>query len=134
VLAFSSAQDDTRQLNLFVTPYPDTRERRQVTSEGGTQPRFSHDGRELFYLAGTRTEAGLLRGQIHVVPVTSTPLTIGAPRTLFTEGDAGDRGPSLSGFDVAPDGRLIMTRPAPPVPGDEARLVLLQNWPASIKR
>jgi len=58
----------------------------------------------------------------------------GAPRTIFTEGDAGDRGPTLSGFAVAPDGRLVMTRVAPSAPGDEARLVLLQNWPASIRK
>jgi hypothetical protein len=83
---------------------------------------------------GTRTSAGLTRGELNVVTVKSTPLTIGAPTTVLTEGTAGERGPALSGFGVAPDGRLIMTRSAPPAPGDEARLVLLQNWPASIKK
>ena len=41
-------------------------------------------------------------------------------------------GPTLSGFDVAADGRLLMTRVAPAAPGEQARTVLLQNWMGSI--
>jgi serine/threonine-protein kinase len=134
LLAYCPRQDDTQQLNLFVTTYPDMGERRQITSEGGTQPKFSHDGTELFYLSGTRTEGGVTRGQLHVVPVKSTSLTTGAPKTILTESSGGDRGPAISGFDVAPDGRLIMTRVVPSAAGDEARLILLQNWPASIRK
>ncbi len=84
LLAYSARQDETPQLNLFVATYPDMRDRRQITSESGTQPRFSRNGTELFYLSGSRTETGVTRGQLHVVPVKSTPLTIGAPKTILT--------------------------------------------------
>jgi hypothetical protein len=134
LLVFAATQDETLQLNLFVTTYPDAGERRQVTSEGGTQPRFSPDGSELFYTSGTRIPGGLLRGRLDVVSVKSIPVTVGAPKTIWTEGDPAERGPTLSGFDVGPDGRLMMTRVAPSAPGDEARLLLLQNWPASIRK
>ena len=112
--------------------YPDLRERRQVTSSGGTQPRFSRDGHELFYASGTRTAAGLTRGEIRVVTVGAAPLTIGESRTILGDGSKDDRGAKVSGFDVGPDGRLILSRAAPLAPGDEARIVLLQNWPAAI--
>jgi len=37
-------------------------------------------------------------------------------------------------FDVAADGRLLMTRRADPLPGDEARVMLIQNWLAAIRK
>ena len=36
------------------------------------------------------------------------------------------------GFDVAADGRLLMTRSAPQTEGDEPRAVLRQNWMAAL--
>ena len=35
---------------MYVVPYPPTGERWQVSSNGGVQPRWRADGRELFYL------------------------------------------------------------------------------------
>ena len=132
LLAIASSQPDTQQINITVMTYPDLRERRQVTSNGGTQPRFSRDGRELFYASGSRTAAGLSRGELRVVTVRAAPLTIGESRTILADGSPDDRGAKVSGCDVAPDGRLLMSRAAPLAPGDEARIVLLQNWPAAI--
>ena len=134
LLAIASTQPDTQQVNITVMTYPDLRERRQVTSDGGTQPRFSRDGRELFFASGTRNAAGLSRGELRAVTVRAAPLTIGAPRTILADGSKDDRAVRISGFDVAPDGRLIMSRAVPVAPGDEARIVLLQNWPAAIRQ
>ena len=134
LLAIASTQPNTQQLNITVMTYPELRERGQVTSNGGTQPRFSRDGHELFFASGARTAAGLSRGELRVVTVKAAPLTIGAPRTILADGPKDDRGVRISGFDVAPDGRLIMSRAAPLAPGDEARIVLLQNWPAAIRK
>ena len=115
--------------NVFVTTLPDLRERRQVTSSGGVRPKFSRDGKELFYFSGTRT-GGSTRGQLNVVSLAMNPLTIGAPSVVLVEDPA--RGLSFTSFDVAADGRLLMTRRADPLPGDEARVVLIQNWLAAI--
>ena len=60
------------------------------------------------------------------------PLTIGAPSVVLVEDPA--RGLSFTSFDVAADGRLLMTRRADPLPGDEARVVLIQNWLAAIRK
>jgi hypothetical protein len=40
----------------------------------------------------------------------------------------------MSSFDVALDGRLLMTRRAPQDEGDERRAVLRQNWVAAVAR
>ena len=61
--------------------------------------------------------------------MTMTPLTIGAPSVVLVADPA--HGISFTSFDVAEDGRLLMTRRADPQPGDEARVVLMQNWLAA---
>jgi len=136
LLAYSTTDPATGQLNIWVATYPDLRERRQITSAGGTFPHFSHDGRELFYVSGTRT-GSLTRGQLQVVSIKTSPLTAGVPTVLFIEGEGaagGDRALGLTTFDAAPDGRLLMTRRVPPEPGNEARVVLLQNWMEAIRK
>jgi hypothetical protein len=47
--------------------------------------------------------------------------------------DAAD-GTQFPLFDVSADGRLLVTRRADPQPGDEARVVLMQNWQAAIRK
>ena len=130
LLAFTDTTGGMQQQsNVFVTTLPDLRERRQVTSSGGIRPKFSRNGKELFYLSGTRV-GGSTRGQLNAVSIAMDPLTIGAPSVVLVEDPA--RGPSVASFDVAADGRLLMTRKADPLPGDEARVVLIQNWLAAI--
>jgi serine/threonine-protein kinase len=131
MLAYTVASDDTQQANVFVATLPDLRERRQVTSNGGVRPKFSRDGKELFYFSGTRA-GGSTRGELNVVSLSTNPLTIGRPSVVLVEDQA--RGLSFSSFDVAADGRLLMTRAADPLPGDEARLLLIQNWLAAIRK
>jgi hypothetical protein len=44
-------------------------------------------------------------------------------------------GPQIHAFEVSPDGkRFLMTKPVVQSPGDESRLVLMQNWTAALKR
>jgi hypothetical protein len=70
---------------------------------------------------------------LRVASIATAPLSIGAPRVLFTAGDPSSGAPTHSGFDVARDGRLLMTQVLLTAPGDEARLVLLQNWPMAAR-
>jgi hypothetical protein len=130
LLAFTDADGDTRLTNIFVATLPDLRERRQVTSTGGVQPKFSRDNTQLFYFSGTRTDAGTTHAQLSAVSITMNPLTISAPSVVLVEDPA--RGLTFTAFDVAADGRLLMTRRAGASPGDEARVVFVQNWVAAI--
>jgi hypothetical protein len=137
LLAYATIDPATAQLNVWLATYPDLRERRQVTSSGGTLPRFSRDGRELFYVSGSRPDAPTRRGQIQFVSIKTSPLTVGVPTVLLIEGEGaagGDQPLGLTPFDAAPDGRLLMTRRVPPEPGNEDRIVLLQNWTGAIKK
>jgi Tol biopolymer transport system component len=133
LLAFADVEPVTNRLNIFVTTWPDARERQQVTTEGGTWPRFARDSRRLFFMTGGRTTTtGATRGELRVVTVTASPLSVGTAKLLMVEGEAGT--PSFDSFAVASDDRILMTRVAPASPGSTARLVLLQNWRAAMGR
>jgi hypothetical protein len=135
-LAFAAMGRGTSRLSVFMTTYPDLRQRLEVTA-AGSAPRFSRDGRELFYLRGGRTAAGVTQGALEVVSIGTSPLTASAPTPLLTDGEGlagGERAITIQAFDPAPDGRLLIARLVPPGPGEETRFILLQNWPASIRK
>ena len=104
------------------------------TRDEGGRPKFSRDGKSLWYVSGGRP-SGAARGQLDIAPVTMNHLTIVAPSVVLVENPANGlsfpairRGGGWTAADDPP------TRRADPLPGDEARLVLVQNWVAATKK
>ncbi len=83
---------------VYVQPFPEGPGRPQVSSKGGRQPRWSRDGKEIFYVEGDALMA---------VPVSTTPtFSAGMPTLLFQgKGAFADRGHS---YDVSPDGKKFV--------------------------
>jgi Tol biopolymer transport system component len=123
LLAYA-AREDTIQFNVYLMAFPSGTPRRQVTSSGGTSPRFSPDGRELYFLSGGPSESGAPEGRLMVAPVTPGPaLSVGAARVLMS-------GAALpKAFDVARNGRLLVARQTARTE-ERPRALLLENWPA----
>lgn len=74
-LAYQS--DESGRYEIYVRPFPDAeRGKVQVSKEGGIDPRWSHDGTELFYFSGNdRLMASTVRtDQSHFTVLTSDPL------------------------------------------------------------
>jgi hypothetical protein len=130
LLAYVPA-DAPNQLNLFVTGFPETSWEVRV-DEDGHSPRFSLDGRELFYVKGSTDARGQRVESLVSVSIGGTPVKAGSPVTLYTVRPGG---PTLESFDVAPDGRRFLVRvPAGLGGGDGARLIYVQNWRAGLKK
>jgi serine/threonine-protein kinase len=125
-LAFASASADTPGSEIYVAAFPSAGSRQQVSVEGGREPMWSRDGRELVYRSGRRMFA---------VPVDTTRgFSAGKPRVLF-EGRyvVGTWDVAGLDYDLAPDGRFLMLKPgadeqAPP------RLNVVLNWVDELKR
>jgi eukaryotic-like serine/threonine-protein kinase len=117
-LAFTAA--DAGPVQVYAGPFPPSGARHQVTVDNGREPKWSPNGRELFYRFRTR---------VFAVPVDTTRgFSAGKPVVLF-EGPYVVGGGSVGGldYDVAPDGRFLMIKPteeeqAPP------RLNIVLNW------
>ena len=96
-IAYESGRSGRNQ--IYVERFPDFGDRRAISTDGGQQPRWSPDGRELFYL-------GPLADRVMVVPVDpETGFTAGTPEVLVERRFYDSRG--RSAYDVTRDGRLM---------------------------
>jgi len=114
--------NESGQSEVYVIPFPPgpTGGRWMVSGDGGVQPRWSRDGKELFYISPDWT--------MMAVPVSTSPVFhAGTPQPLFNTEmvDTGIRTGPIS-WDISPDGKrfLIITDESP----DTSSLNVILNW------
>ena len=107
---------------VYVRDFPGPGGKWQVSLEGGEEPLWSKDGRELFFRDGPR---------MMTVTIDGDPFPFGQPRYLF---EAYEPPPNMAGrhYDVAPDGRFLMLRGT----GDEnpTEIHVVLNWFDELER
>jgi serine/threonine-protein kinase len=108
---------------VFVRPFPDVNKARfQISTDGGGQPRWSRDGRELFFLAVDGTVMG-------VDVVRGPQWQAGTPRQILPRNVLADVSTSLRTFDVTPDGlRFLVLKGSPGTTVPAPQIVVVQNW------
>ncbi len=112
-LAFNS--DESGRVDVYVQPFPGPGSKRLVSRDGGFNPIWSRDGRELFYRDGDRVLA--------VDVETTSEFAVGNPVVLF----AGRYRDTGRDFDVSPDGtRFVMMRAE--TPRTTARMNVVLDW------
>jgi dipeptidyl aminopeptidase/acylaminoacyl peptidase len=103
-IAYSSSEIGNRS-QIFVQPFPPSGEKKdQITTDGGAEPVWSADGKHLYYEADSR----LYTVEIHTEPV----FGFGKPMPLPIRGLEFSFAPTTRSYDVMPDGRLLVVRPA----------------------
>jgi len=113
------------QNQVYIRPLNGDGEQVQVSLEGGTEPVWGPDGRELFYLSSVGAAASLMAATVQ----TSPTLAVTARRTLFPVTDIATATPH-SNYDISPDGRtfaMVRFNPA-------TRIMIIQNLPALVRR
>ncbi len=120
------ASDRTGRPEIWVKGYPDGVPLR-VSRGGGYEPRWSADGRELYFLLGN--------SMMSVEVSTEDEFSFSTPQQLF----AGQFFTSISAimhsYDVAADGRFVMIRyPGTTAGAESASIVVVQNWTEELKR
>jgi serine/threonine-protein kinase len=115
-LAYVSNTTGNRE--VYVVPFPRGGTSQMVSRDGGTEPRWSRSGQELFYKSGSHLMA--------VSVVSDASISFGTPRALFSV--AGYRGArNRQQYDVAPgDQRFLMIRNLASDASSEA--VYVENW------
>ncbi len=121
-LAYRSNESGRNE--VYVRPFPDTDDGRwQVSRTGGSEPLWSHSGRELFYIDGT--------GSLVAVTVVVDPsFSTGQETTLFDGSNPRWGDFNYRYYDVtADDQRFVMVRTAGLDGGlFETRVVIIDNW------
>jgi Tol biopolymer transport system component len=102
-LAYGS--EETGEFEVYVMSFPDGKQRAKASVGGGVQPRWSPDGRELYY----RAPGGLA---VAVAIATSPRLTVGSPQRMFSLSFQGGytNSPLRHQWAVAPDGQRFLAR------------------------
>ncbi len=115
-LSYISNESGTYQ--VYVQPFPNRGGKWQVSTQGGTEPRWSPDGRTLYYTSGQRMMA--------VSVSTSSGFVVGQPRQLFDKYQALPVDSGIS-YDVLPNGQgFVTTLSKNPSAYQQIRVVL--NW------
>ena len=103
---------------VYVRSFPDGDRRLQVSTDGGTQPSLSGDGKEIFYRNGDRMMAVELRA-------TAAGVELSQPRLLFERPYSYGAGITIANYDVTADGqRFLMVKDE----ADVGRLRMMLNW------
>jgi len=120
--------DRTGQSEVYVRPFPRTRATRwQVSLDGGTEPLWSRNGRELFY----RTADSLIA--VHLAP--DTTFSILSREALFSMRGFAPPYTQHTMYDVGPDDRrFIMIRPLDGTVDAALELVVIENFFEVLRR
>ena len=85
------ASNESGQFDIYVDSYPKPGTRVRATTAGGTEPRWSADGSELYFRRGS---------EIHAITFTGSEVRSIAK--LF------DAGTAIRAYDVSRDGRFLI--------------------------
>ena len=111
---------------VYVAPVGEPGARKRISVGGGTTPRWSRDGRELFYVAADN------RTIMQVTIQPGATFAAGVPTKLFSIGPTPFVANGLGGmvYDVSPDGRFLISIPDGEPPSSLITVVL--NWTAGL--
>ncbi len=114
------AGSQTGRLEVYVRPFPVVSQALyQVSADGGANPKWSRDGREIFYVNAKRE-------LVRVAVTGGNTFAFTDPRVLFSMRDVAD-------WDVMPDGqRFVVTRAR--AAQQRSKLVVVENFAEELRR
>jgi len=122
-MAYASAE--TQRFEVYVAPLSGPGAKLQISTAGGTHPRWRRDGKEIFFIAPDN------RLMVAEVTLTGNTSRSGPIRSLF----------GLSGlmraytYDISADGQRVLAA-VPAEQGTTAAqpLIVVQNWMATLRK
>jgi len=126
-LAYSSEQSSPGRYEVFVTAFPGPGKKLTISDEGGREPLWARNGRELFYWNLDHTK--LMATEITTRPT----FQAGKPHVLFEHKCLGSI--PIRNYDITPDGqRFLIAEQGEIKPVEVTRLNIIQNWFEELKR
>ena len=118
--------DESGRYEIYAQPYPGPGGKWQLSTDGGTEPVWNPNGRELFYRSGEKMMA---------VDIATRPsFAAGKPRVLF-EGQYLPSAATLPNYDVSRDGqRFLMLKPSEQAEAASTQITVVLNWFEELQR
>ena len=115
-LAYQS--DESKRNEIYVTTFPQPGGKWQISTNGGSYPVWSRDGKELFYVSA--------EGKMTSVEVKAGPaFEAGIPKPLFDVSSTGS-------YDVGKDGRFLIGVPVEQ--SGATPITVVMNWQAGLRK
>jgi eukaryotic-like serine/threonine-protein kinase len=123
-LAYTS--DESGRFEIYIQSYPGPGGKWQISTDGGTEPAWNRNGRELFYRNGDKMMA---------VDIATQPgFSVGKPRMLF-QGQYVLTPASFPNYDISADGqRFLMLKPTEQAGVEPTQINVVLNWFEELKR
>jgi Tol biopolymer transport system component len=117
--------DESGRYEIYVQPYPGPGGKWQISTEGGTEPVWNPNGRELFYRSGDKMMA--------VEIATQPDFSMGKPRVLF-EGQYLPTARASPNYDISPDGQRFLMLKANEQASAPTQINVVLNWFEELKQ
>jgi serine/threonine-protein kinase len=114
--------------NVYVRPYPEPDVQWLISGEeGGIEPVWSPDGKELFYRSGNRMMVVLIQ--------TDPTFSPGKPKVLFEGSYVSESTPAgYPYYDIHPDGERFLMMKEGELAQDQSQIHVVLNWFEELKR
>jgi serine/threonine-protein kinase len=117
--------DESGRFEIYVQPYPGPGGKWQISTEGGTEPVWNRNGRELFYRSG---------GKMMAVDIATQPtFASGKPRVLF-EGQYSPAPGTTPNYDVSPEGQRFLMVKGSEQEAAPTQINVVLNWFEELKQ
>jgi Tol biopolymer transport system component len=122
------ASNESGHYEIYVQPFPGPGGKWQVSTEGGTEPLWNPNGRELFYRSADKMMAAVI--------TTQPSFSAGKPKVLFSGPYQPSPNPVPSAnYDVSPDGqRFLMLKPGGSAVAAPTQINVVLNWFEELKQ
>jgi Tol biopolymer transport system component len=118
--------DESGRYEIYVQPFPGPGGKWQISTEGGREPLWNRNGRELFYRNGNM--------MMSVDIATHPSFVAGKPKMLF-EGPYQQAPATAPNYDVSPDGRrFLMLKATEQEQAAPSQINVVLNWFEELKR
>ena len=124
-IAYMSTESGRNE--VYVQPFPPTGAKWMISTQGGVQPKWRGDGKELFYLPGASDRIMAVN-----IRTAGGGIEYDAPHELFPVSTL----PAIvSAYDVSADGqRFLVLQPPAGASPDQNALTVVLNWQAGLKK
>jgi Tol biopolymer transport system component len=117
--------NESGRYEIYVQPYPGPGGKRQISTDGGTEPAWNRNGREMFYRSGNKMMA--------VDIATQPSFAAGKPRMLF-ERPYVPTAATIQNYDVSSDGQRFLMVKSGEQEAAPTQINVVLNWFEELKQ
>ncbi|MBI3005651.1 MAG: serine/threonine-protein kinase [Ignavibacteriales bacterium] len=120
--------DESGRFQIYVRPFPEPGAPTQVSTAGGSWPRWRRDGKEIFFITDNNA---VMAAEVRM---SRSAIEVGAVRQLFVVNAFRGANFNVNGYDVTADGQRFLVNTIVGETAQSPPITLVLNWQADVKK